>query len=142
MEIGKHKFFINKIKFITKSKYFEFLFNAQKDSQNIQLVDHLENDNKIIYEIFFNFIDTDWLVVSDNVSVDTYLRLTYLADYFCVPVLSQLCCNELIQLLTTENIEKILKHSIHLKLNNVARACSDFWIKKATETTKVSDLKF
>ena len=80
-------------------------------------------------------------MVSDNVSVDTYLLLTFLADYFCVPVLMQLCCNELIQLLTTENVEKILSHSINMKLNNVAKACGDFWIKKATETIKIADLK-
>jgi hypothetical protein len=58
------------------------------------------NDNKIVYEIFFNFMESDWLVVPDNVSIDTYLQLTYLADYFCVPVLTQLCCNELITMVT------------------------------------------
>ncbi len=75
---------------------------------------------------------SDWLVVPDNVSADTYIQLILLADYFCVPLLTHLCCNELITMLTTQNVEKILVHSVHMKLTNVAKACSDFWIKKAT----------
>ena len=94
------------------------------------------------YEIFFNFLDSDWLVVPDNISAYTLIQLTILADYFCIPTLSQLCCNELLIMLNNENIEKILTHSITLKLNNVARACCDFWIKKATETIKLNDLKY
>ena len=35
----------------------------------------------------------------------------------------------------------ILKCSIQIKLANVSKACCDFWIKKATETVKFSDLK-
>jgi hypothetical protein len=49
--------------------------------------------------MFFNFLDTDWLVISDNSSADTYLQLIALGDYFCVPVLTQLCCNELLTML-------------------------------------------
>jgi len=66
----------------------------------VSLIDVLGENNKMVYEIFFNFMDTDWLVVPDNVSVETYLELSILADYFCVPVLSQVCCNELITMLT------------------------------------------
>lgn len=95
----------------------------------------------MVYEIFFNFMDTEWLVVPDNISVNTYLQLTVLADYFCIPILSQLCCNELLSMITTENVEKILSHSISMKLTNVIRACCDFWIKKATESIKLGDLK-
>lgn len=86
-------------------------------------------------------MDSDWLVVPDNISAETYLQLITLADYFCVPVLVQLCSNELLNMLNNENIEKILKHSIEMKLTNVTRACCDFWIKKAVESVKITDLK-
>ncbi len=105
------------------------------------MIDILGEENKIVYQMFFNFLESDWLVVPDNVSAETFLQLIMLADYFCVKVLSQLCCNELMGMLTSENVESILKSSIQLKLNNVSKACCDFWIKKATESMKVSDLK-
>lgn len=67
--------------------------------------------------------------------------MTILAEYYCVPVLTQICCNELINMITTENVQKILTHSIQMKINNLSKACCDFWIKKATETIKLSDIK-
>lgn len=67
--------------------------------------------------------------------------MTILAEYYCVPVLTQICCNELINMITTENVQKILTHSIQIKINNLSKACCDFWIKKATETIKLSDIK-
>lgn len=67
--------------------------------------------------------------------------MTILAEYYCVPVLTQICCNELINMITTENVQKILNHSIQMKINNLSKACCDFWIKKATETIKLSDIK-
>ena len=67
--------------------------------------------------------------------------MTILAEYYCVPVLIQICCNELINMITTENVQKILTHSIQMKINNLLKACCDFWIKKATETIKLSDIK-
>jgi len=88
-----------------------------------------------------NFLDTDFLVVPDNISYETYSQLTILAEYYCVPVLTQICCNELINMITTENVQKILTHSIQMKINNLSKACCDFWIKKATETIKLSDIK-
>lgn len=44
-------------------------------------------------------------------------------------------------MITTENVQKILTHSIQMKINNLSKACCDFWIKKATETIKLSDIK-
>jgi len=82
--------------------------------------------------MLFNFLESDWLVVPDNTSTDTYLQLITLADYFCVPVLVQLCSNELLSMLNNENVEIILSHSINMRLTNVTKACCDFWIKKAT----------
>lgn len=67
--------------------------------------------------------------------------MTILAEYYCVPVLTQICCNELINMITTENVQKILTHSIQMKINNLSKACCDFWIKKATETIKLSEIK-
>ena len=67
--------------------------------------------------------------------------MTILAEYYCVPVLTQICCNELINMITTENVQNILNHSIQMKINNLSKACCDFWIKKATETIKLSDIK-
>ena len=67
--------------------------------------------------------------------------MTILAEYYCVPILTQICCNELINMITTENVQKILTHSIQMKINNLSKACCDFWIKKATETIKLSDIK-
>ena len=67
--------------------------------------------------------------------------MTILAEYYCVPVLTQICCNELINMITSENVQKILTHSIQIKINNLSKACCDFWIKKATETIKLSDIK-
>lgn len=67
--------------------------------------------------------------------------MTILAEYYSVPVLTQICCNELINMITTENVQKILTHSIQMKINNLSKACCDFWIKKATETIKLSDIK-
>lgn len=67
--------------------------------------------------------------------------MTILAEYYCVPVLTQICCNELINMITTENVQNILTHSIQMKINNLSKACCDFWIKKATETIKLSDIK-
>lgn len=67
--------------------------------------------------------------------------MTILAEYYCVPVLTQICCNELINMITSENVQKILTHSIQIKINNLSKACCDFWIKKATESIKLSDIK-
>ena len=67
--------------------------------------------------------------------------MTILAEYYCVPILTQICCNELINMITTENVQKILTHSIQMKINNLSKACCDFWIKKATETIKLSEIK-
>lgn len=58
--------------------------------------------------MLFNFLESDWLVVPENISSDTYLQLVTLADYFCLPALTQLCCNELLGMLNAENVEKIL----------------------------------
>lgn len=139
--IGKSKYGVNKIKLISKSDYFCNLLSRCDLSQKLSLINVLGEDNKMIYEIFFNFLESDWLVIPDNVSTETCLQLAMLADYFCVPVLSQLCCNELMGMLTNENVEMILRCSIQMKLNNVSKACCDFWIKKATESVKFSELK-
>jgi len=87
-------------------------------------------------------LDSDWLVLPDNLSVDTLIALNYLADYFCIPVLSHICSNELSTMISGENVIKMLNYSIRMKLINLSKTCCDFWIKKATETTKFSDLKF
>lgn len=88
---------------MSKSQYFANLFQYES-SENITLFDVHGDSNKILYEIFFNFMHSDWLVVPDNVSAETYIQLILLADYFCVPLLTQLCCNELITMLTTQNV--------------------------------------
>lgn len=71
-----------------------------KLSEQICIYNILGEETKIVYEIFFNFLETDWLVIPDNASIDTFMGLTYLSDYFCIPVLSQICCNELISMIT------------------------------------------
>jgi hypothetical protein len=86
-------------------------------------------------------LDSDWLVVPDNVSTQTYEELIVLGDYFCVPTLVQICANEIMAMVNSANVENLLKNSIMMKLANVTRACSDFWIKKTTENVKVADIK-
>jgi hypothetical protein len=86
-------------------------------------------------------LESDWLVVPDNVSTQTYEELIVLGDYFCVPVLVQICANEIMAMVNSANVENLLKNSIRMKLANVTRACSDFWIKKTTENVKVADIK-
>lgn len=69
------------------------LLSISPTNDTVSLPNVLGEDSRVVYEIFFNFIDTDWLVVPDNVSCDTFLHLITLADYFCVPLLAQLCSN-------------------------------------------------
>jgi hypothetical protein len=54
--------------------------------------------------MFFNFLDSDWLVVPDNVSTQTYEELIVLGDYFCVPVLVQICANEMMAMVNSANV--------------------------------------
>jgi hypothetical protein len=44
-------------------------------------------------------------------------------------------------MVSTANAEHILRNSISMKLVNVTKACCDFWIKKASETVKIVDIK-
>ncbi len=85
---------------MVKSQYFFNLFSKVSLGEQISIVNILSDESKIVYQIFINFLENDWLVVPDNVSVDTFLALTILADYFCIPILSQLCCNELLSMIS------------------------------------------
>lgn len=117
---------------MAKSQYFKNIMSSEFSDEKYKLIDILGSESEIVYQIFFNFLDTDFLAVPDNISPETYLQLTVLAEYYCVPVLTQICCNELINMITTENVHKILCHSIQFKINNLSKTCCDFWIKKAT----------
>jgi hypothetical protein len=44
-------------------------------------------------------------------------------------------------MIANTNVEQILMNSISMKLVNVTKACCDFWIKKAAETLKTTDIK-
>ena len=93
---------------------------------------HLVQNDKVLYDVFFEYMETDWLVLPDNVSANTIMQLSLLADYFCVAPLNRTCCNQLIAMIATDNVETILNFAFNMKLTNLYKACSDFWIKKAS----------
>ena len=75
---------------MNKSEYFMNLFGAN-DGQ-IDLTNLAQND-KVLFDVFFAYMETDWLVLPDNVSANTIMQLSTLADYFCVAPLNKTCCN-------------------------------------------------
>jgi hypothetical protein len=70
------------------------------------------------------------------------MALSILSDYFCVSSLIQICCNELMNMITNENVESILEFALQMKINSLSKSCCDFWIKKAFETIKFSEFDF
>lgn len=67
--IGKRQFWVNKIKLMSCSPYFERLFNCISDKeQKLVIPDVLEGSDPVIYQILFNFIYTGWLVLPSIVS--------------------------------------------------------------------------
>lgn len=111
-----------------------------KDLSNITLNNLIGDENKIVYEIFFNFLETGFLVLPDNGSTETFMSLSTLSDYFCVSSLIQICSNELMNMISTENVEKILEFALEMKMTSLSKACCDYWIKKTFETIKLSEL--
>ena len=70
------------------------------------------------------------------------MALSILSDYFCVNSLIQLCCNELMSMITNENVENILEFALSMKMTGLSKSCCDFWIKKSFEKIKYCEFYF
>ena len=102
----------------------------------------MQHADKIVYDIFFNFISTGWLVTLDNVSEKVLMDLVILADYFCVPKLAEICSNELTSMINTENVTQFLSFSLQFRnLSNLSLSCCDFWIKHQTLKMDVAHIQ-
>lgn len=121
---------VNKILLIMSSDYFRHVF-SENYQEKYYIEINLSKEYFIVFDILINYLQHDFLLVPQSFSIQSWMELCELSDYFSVGRLKNICENQLCHQIVVENLKVLSNFSIEYSLEHLAMHCADYQIKNS-----------